>query len=312
MTLHHDKDAFEELVTATSNELHIPTPIIEKDYYVTLVLKELSKRIPRMVFKGGTSLSKCFQIIDRFSEDIDISYTAEDGMPGESRKRYLKSAVVASMESLGLPITNLENTRSRRSYNSYHVNYPSIYESMLSIKPELIVETYVALLPFPTVIKPVENYIHLFLQKEHMEQLIYEYELEPFTITTQAIQRTLIDKVFALCGYFLTGKIDNHSRHIYDIHRILTSSLLPSDIPSLVHEVRLLREPLPSCPSASKDIDVNQVLGDIIDKAVYKKDYHAITEGLLFTPVSYETALSSLKEIIKKGYFMNATAMNSY
>jgi hypothetical protein len=53
------------------------------------------------------------------------------------------------------------------------------------------------------------------------------------------------------------------------------------------------------------DINVNRVLGEIIDKAVYLKDYHAITEGLLFTPVSYDTAILSLREIIKRGYFMN-------
>ena len=71
MNLHHDKDAFEELVTAASVELKIPAPIIEKDYYVTLALKELTAHIKDMVFKGGTSLTKCYQILDRFSEDIE-------------------------------------------------------------------------------------------------------------------------------------------------------------------------------------------------------------------------------------------------
>ena len=47
--------------------------IIEKDYYVTLVLRELAKQVPNLLFKGGTSLSKCYKIIDRFSEDIDIT-----------------------------------------------------------------------------------------------------------------------------------------------------------------------------------------------------------------------------------------------
>ena len=41
-----------------------------------------------MVFKGGTSLTKCYQLLDRFSEDIDISYTAESGIPGEARKKH--------------------------------------------------------------------------------------------------------------------------------------------------------------------------------------------------------------------------------
>lgn len=92
MNLHHDKEAFEELIVGAANELRIPANVIEKDYFVTLALKELSLRLKDMVFKGGTSLTKCYQLLDRFSEDIDISYTAESGMPGEARKKQLKKA----------------------------------------------------------------------------------------------------------------------------------------------------------------------------------------------------------------------------
>lgn len=100
MNLHRDPEAFAELVTAASSELHIPVGIIEKDYYVTLALRELNSRIKGMVFKGGTSLTKCYQVLNRFSEDIDISYAASEGVPGESRKRQLKKAVVSAMETV--------------------------------------------------------------------------------------------------------------------------------------------------------------------------------------------------------------------
>ena len=59
MNLHLDHEAFAELITATANELRIPPGIIEKDYYVTLAHRELAARLPGMVFKGGTSLTKC-------------------------------------------------------------------------------------------------------------------------------------------------------------------------------------------------------------------------------------------------------------
>ena len=58
MNLHHDHEAFSELIAATSNELRIPPGIIEKDYYVTLTLRELASKVKGMVFKGGTSLTK--------------------------------------------------------------------------------------------------------------------------------------------------------------------------------------------------------------------------------------------------------------
>ena len=148
MNLHHDREAFEELIVGAANELAIPTNVIEKDYYVTITLKALSEKLDDMVFKGGTSLTKCYQLLDRFSEDIDISYTAESGTPGDARKRRLKKAVVATMEEFGFPITNLEMTRSRRHYNCYRAAYPSMYVQSNILKPELVVETCVALLRF--------------------------------------------------------------------------------------------------------------------------------------------------------------------
>ena len=45
----------------------------QKDYYVTVLLKLLAEKIPFIVFKGGTSLSKCHKVIRRFSEDIDLT-----------------------------------------------------------------------------------------------------------------------------------------------------------------------------------------------------------------------------------------------
>lgn len=205
MNLHHDREAFEELLIGAANELAIPTNIIEKDYYVTITLKMLANKLDNMVFKGGTSLAKCYHLLDRFSEDIDLSYTAETGNLGEAGKRRLKKAIVATMEELGFNITNLEATKSRRDYNCYRAEYPSIYEQSIILKPELVVETYVALLPFPTTKRMVDNYIYRFLSKINRIDLVEAYDLMPFEINTQTIERTLADKVFALCDYFMQG-----------------------------------------------------------------------------------------------------------
>lgn len=159
MNLHHDKEAFAELISGAANELAIPTNVIEKDYYVTITLKALAEKTKDLVFKGGTSLTKCYQLLDRFSEDIDLSYTAESGMPGESRKKQLKKNIVSTMEEFGFPINNLEATRSRRNYNCYRASYPSVYGQNSILKPELVIETYVAMLPFPTTKRMVDNYI---------------------------------------------------------------------------------------------------------------------------------------------------------
>ena len=88
MYLHNGKELFEEVITEANAQTGIAQSIIEKDYYVTMILKLLTKSNPDIVFKGGTSLSKCFHLIDRFSEDIDITFSEHIG---ESRRKNLNT-----------------------------------------------------------------------------------------------------------------------------------------------------------------------------------------------------------------------------
>ncbi len=301
MNLHYSKEIFEELIVAASNELGIPTNIIEKDYYVTIILKALSEKISDMVFKGGTSLTKCYHILDRFSEDIDLSYTAESGIPGDSRKRKLKKAVVSAMNEFDFKIVNLDMTRSRRDYNCYRAIYPSIYGQSNILKTEVVVETYVALLPFPTIKCKVDNYIYRFLDKINRIDLAERYDLMPFDITTQTIERTLVDKVFAICDYYLQGKIENHSRHLYDIYKILNVLNDTEQLTNLIPEVRAVRSRLSICPSANDGVSVTNILNEIIKNQVYRNDYDNITMGLLFIPENYDTVIQGIKQIVENG-----------
>lgn len=84
MYLHKDKDKFRDIVEQVANRTGRSTAVIEKDYYVTLILKLLSEKLNNCVFKGGTSLSKGFHVINRFSEDIDITF---DEHIGEARRK---------------------------------------------------------------------------------------------------------------------------------------------------------------------------------------------------------------------------------
>ena len=68
MYLHKDdKELLRDIIVTVSERTGIDESIVEKDYYVTMILKELVQRNPNVVFKGGTSLSKAYHVIDRFS-----------------------------------------------------------------------------------------------------------------------------------------------------------------------------------------------------------------------------------------------------
>ena len=73
--LHNDKKSFAQAVELVVSKQNLRPEIVEKDYYVTMILRLLSEKLPFIVFKGGTSLSKCHKAINRFSEDIDITFS---------------------------------------------------------------------------------------------------------------------------------------------------------------------------------------------------------------------------------------------
>ena len=89
MILHNNTQEFEELVDLTSQHINIPPGAVRKDYFISLVLENLSESefVDWVVFKGGTSLSKCYPTsIERFSEDIDLTYIPEEGLTSKRRR----------------------------------------------------------------------------------------------------------------------------------------------------------------------------------------------------------------------------------
>lgn len=162
-------------------------------------------------------------------------------------------------------------------------------------------ETYVALLPFPTTKRMVDNYIYRFLKKIDRLDLAETYDLLPYEITTQTMERTLVDKVFALCDYYLQGEIERHSRHLYDIHKIVNCIGITDELERLIPVVRTVRSELPVCPSAKEDVCITDILKEIIEKQVYKSDYENITVGLLFVPETYDTVIQSVKRLADSG-----------
>ena len=299
--LHNDRELFEQLILRTSESLGIKAEIIEKDYYVTLFLKELVSVSPDIIFKGGTSLSKCYHLIDRFSEDIDLNIETET-KPSESRRKYLKSSIVSAIDKLGFTLTNPENVRSRRDYNRYIIDYPSVLGASY-LKEMLIVETAVYQRAYPTVRKTAGSLIYDFLSANGFDDFIEQYSLEPFELNVQSAKRTMIDKLYALADYYLAGTTTEHSRHIYDIYKLLSVVKINDELKELAVSVADERKPHSRSLSVQDGTDIKAVLREIVEKNIYESDYKIITESLLFEPVPYETAIKALNTVLESGLF---------
>lgn len=299
--LHNDAETFEETIVKASEYLGVNVEIIEKDYYVTLFLKELVKTLPDIVFKGGTSLSKCYHIIKRFSEDIDLNIQSEK-KPSEGKRKQMKSSILNTIDALRFKLTNPENIRSRRDFNRYVIDYPSVM-SATYLKKDLIVETAIYQRAYPVQKMKADSLIYQFLADKGYDEFILKNDLQPFELNVQAAERTMVDKIFALADYYMLGKISEHSRHIYDIHKLSEIVPIDSALKDLAISVAYERKPNKMCLSVQEGVNITEVLKEIVSKNAYRDDYNDITVPLLFEDVPYELAIKSLVDILDKGLF---------
>ena len=298
--LHEDKEEFINAVNLASEYFHILPVIVEKDYYVTMILRELSKRQGFVVFKGGTSLSKCHKAIKRFSEDIDITI---DSRLSQGQMKKLKEVIKDIAAELGLAIPNIGETRSRRSYNRYILEYQSaLSEPDDAVQSSVLMETSFAEIAFPPVILQVHSYIGDMMTKEAPDEL-ENFHLEPFEMKVQGLDRTLVDKVFAICDYYMQDRVKKHSRHIYDIYKLLQIVPQTEEFRALIQEVRSVRAMTNICPSAQSEVNVSEMLNFLIENEIYKDDYEKITARILEEDVNYETAIEAVKKIAASGMF---------
>ena len=298
--LHNNKEDFYDAINMAAEKSGIIPSAIEKDYYVTLILKELSESLGFVVFKGGTSLSKCHKVIKRFSEDIDI---AIDIAISQGQKKKLKEAIKDIAENIGLRIPNIEDIRSRNNYNRYILEYDTVIsEPDNALQNAVLMETSFAEISFPTIMMPVHSYIGDLIGDEEPERL-KEFDLEIFEMKVQEIDRTLADKVFAICDYYMQNKVKKHSRHIYDIYKLLQKVPQTGEFKTLVKIVRKERAQTNICPSAQPGVDIPKMLKQIIKNEVYKEDYDSITIKLLEEQVLYETAIDAIIKIAESDIF---------
>ena len=290
MFLHKvDRELFHDVILFTSQKLSLSEDIVEKDYFVTMLLRELSQSDYPIVFKGGTSLSKAFHVIDRFSEDIDITFTEQ---LGASRRKKLKYNIVKPAgDVIGLEIKNWDTIESDKNLNHYDLYYASVLgdEVINPLPPFVKLETSLMSYAFPTEERQISNYFYEALSEEEPE-LIKKYELEPFPMRVQSLSRTLVDKSFALCDYYMLEKPRKNSRHLYDIYKLSPQVTFDDQFKQLVAEVREHRKKMDEkiAPSARENVDILAKVKAICTTDFYKSDYEDTTLKLISDDVPYE------------------------
>jgi len=227
MKLHENKELFQEAVLATSQMMGIPEIYIEKDYWVTFALYQIfhSAIAKEVVFKGGTALSKCHKLIERFSEDIDVVVLRHEGETDNKLKNKIRS-VGKIVESI-MPEVNIPGLTNKMGNIRKTVHqYKKIFRGNFGQVRENIVFEATWLGSFePSTIENIDSYIAEMMIKNNQHELIKEYGLESFQLPVLSKERTICEKIMSLARFSLLENpfenLANKIRHVYDIHMML-------------------------------------------------------------------------------------------
>lgn len=230
MNLHKDKQTFKNAIRAASEFLGIRDVFVEKDYWVTYALLRLneSEFSDSVVFKGGTSLSKGYKLIERFSEDIDLAILNTSNYSGAELKRLVRSVektIMIDFEEVDVKgITNKRGIYRKVAYE-YEKTFKGLDGS--GINDKIIIETSNFSNPIPFEFVEINSLIGDFFYEKGFLYRRAKYGMKNFKIKVLLPQKTLTEKLIALIRFSLADdsfdSLKLKTRHFYDIHFLCKS-----------------------------------------------------------------------------------------
>lgn len=224
MKLHKDKYAFLTMMNLIHEISGIREDIVEKDYYVSLLLKELAEKQNNLpaYFKGGTALYKAQKSIRRFSEDIDLTICIDDCSNSQAKKRL----ELATKKYQSLPRTVRKELEEDKK-GSITIVYE--YSPLVTLDSEdplqrfgyVKVEgcSFTVSEPFSTLV--IEPILYTYANEEQQVVLQEQFETGPFEIKTIRVERIFVDKIFAAEFYYEREMYFDVAKHMYDVSVML-------------------------------------------------------------------------------------------
>ena len=220
MNLHLNEKLFREFIDNLNARTGIDSDIIEKDYYVCTILKELSKKQDELqsYFKGGTAIYKILDTMNRFSEDIDLTVKILPEQSNTKNKNRLKES------ALGYKISGLELSKDECIDNKGSVTGIYRYNSIYDINKDPLHRAGIIQVEATsfTVSEPYQKYtieplIYKLSNENEKNILETQFEISKFDINIIKLERMFIDKIFAAEFYYIRKMYKDVSKHLYDI-----------------------------------------------------------------------------------------------
>ena len=316
------------LLSQAGDKIGLSAKSIEKDLWVTQVLHALFSldMSDKLIFKGGTSLSKAWGLIDRFSEDIDLAIDpvflgAPDGDPTKKQiKKLRKASSLYIAEELAKKLSGrfaelgleewltVEAQPNGEGDNTYpeprqiYVRYKSLYADDLQyLLPMIVLEVSARSLMEPVAKAVISSLASTFFPLK---------DLAPVPVTTAVAGKTMVEKMFLLHELFSVEghgmKAERKSRHLYDLYRMMDKPFAEDALhdDSLWESIRHHREIYTSVSGMDYTPDVRERIvlvprADIIDS--WKRDYENMRDAMIYgEKPTWEQLMDAMERLQKR------------
>ncbi|OWP61526.1 hypothetical protein CDA63_19005 [Hymenobacter amundsenii] len=318
MTLHQSPE-FGQILLATAQGLGLPEAFVEKDYWVSYVLRALADSPYReqLVFKGGTALSKAYGLVERFSEDVDLAIAGTQGWSGGQVKklidaggRHITQGLMAVVEA-GVTVRGSHFRKTLHQFPTTAAPTPGS-----QVRPgAVLLEINAFARPHPSQWRPVQSYAGHFLTQRGELALVAQHGLAPFEVLVLALERTLVEKILALvrAGYSSDslGELQAKIRHAYDLHQLLQQPALQAflagpDFDALLAEVRVddarnqeFQGDWAARPLAEARLFADQGLTWQQLIPTYQSNFRQLVYGVLPSPLAVKQTLDSIGQRLR-------------
>ena len=312
------------ILLALSKTLKLPTDAIEKDWWVVQTLRLIFEMdcANSLVFKGGTSLSKAWGLINRFSEDIDLALDRKFlGFEGDLSNQQIKKLRKASFayitdkfyptlktkfEETGLTnveINITETTDSDQDPRIIEIFYPSVFDNMGYIRPKVIIEVGSRSLREPFSVRSFRS----FVGENYPDQPFADSSI---LIPTVNPERTFLEKVFLLHEEFQKPidkiRVERLTRHLYDIERLMDTEFAEKALTNvkLYQDIVAHRRLFTPIRGIDYDNHIPQKINpippsEIIDE--WQKDYEIMQGSMLYgESLSFSELIERIEELKKR------------
>ncbi|MFN4315302.1 MAG: nucleotidyl transferase AbiEii/AbiGii toxin family protein [Chitinophagaceae bacterium] len=316
------------LIGQVNTKTGMSVQAIEKDWWVTLVLKALFS-LPmeeHFIFKGGTSLSKGWKLIDRFSEDIDIALAPEAFDRGyqetpsisyvkrlkkegcEFTSTVIRNALEQKLAEMKIPDGMIQIEAEAvnpkipdKDPQTIYVKFPSLFDASKYIDTAVKIEFGVRALKEPFTTVAIQSIIAI-------ESSTPAYKEEPFAVTVVEPRKTFMEKLMLLHEKFLTGRAEGdagerQSRHLSDLLQMKKKGIVeqvfsdPELYELLLHHRRHYIK--------LKDVDYDSMElrqlfflppWELLKE--FRRDYEIMLEEMIYgNPPDFDTLINGLREL---------------